>query len=96
MQEDYNYSIHSNHYSLLKTALVRVKNDIMVSIDQGKPVILVLLDLCDAFDTDDHNVLFSRLKDMFGLSGKVLEWLRSSGFHIVYPSTWNHCTAIWG
>ena len=60
-----------------ETALVRVKNDIMMSIDQGKPVILVLLDLSAAFDTVDHNVLFSRLKDMFGLSGRVLEWFRS-------------------
>ena len=55
-----------------ETALVRVKNDIMMSINQGKPVILVLLDLSAAFDTVDHNVLFSRLKDMFGLSGKQI------------------------
>ena len=60
-----------------KTALVWVKNDIMISIDQGKPVILIPLELSAAFDTVDHNVLFSRLKDMFGLSGKVLEWFRS-------------------
>jgi len=39
-----------------------------MSIDQGKPVIMSA-----AFDTLDHNVLFPRLKDMFGLSGKVLE-----------------------
>ena len=55
-----------------ETALVWVENDIMMSIDQGKPVILVLLDLFAAFDKVDNNVLFSRLKDMFGLSGKVL------------------------
>jgi len=60
-----------------ETALVRVKNDIIMSIDQDKPVILVLLDLSAAFDTVDYNVLFSRLKDMFGLSGKILEWFRS-------------------
>ena len=46
----------------------------MMSIDQGQPIILVLLDLSAAFDTVDHNVLFSRLKHMFGMSGKVLEW----------------------
>ena len=51
-----------------ETALVRVKNDTMVSIDQGKPILLVLPDLSAAFDTVDNNVLFSR----FDLSGKVL------------------------
>ena len=54
-----------------------MKNDIMMSIDQGKPIILVLLDLSAAFDTVDHNVLFSRLKDMFGMSDKVFESFRS-------------------
>ena len=49
----------------------------MMSIDQGNPVILVLLDLSAAFDTVDHNVLFSRLKDIFGLSGKVLALFKS-------------------
>ena len=47
----------------------------MMSIGQGKPVLLVFLDLSAAFDTIDHNVLFSRLKDMFGLSGKLLSIL---------------------
>jgi len=37
-----------------------VKNDIMMSIDQGKPIIRVLLDLSAAFDRVDHNALFSR------------------------------------
>jgi len=49
----------------------------MMSIDKSKPVILVLLDPSAAFDTVEYNVLFSRLKDMFGLSGKILEWFRS-------------------
>ena len=49
----------------------------MMSIDQGKPVILVLLYLSDAFHIFDYNVLFSRLKDMFGLSGKVLACFQS-------------------
>ena len=62
---------------ITETALVRVKNYIMISTDQGKSVLLVLLDQSAAFDTVDHNVPFSRLKDMFGLSGKVLKWFRS-------------------
>jgi len=48
----------------------------MMSIDQGKPVFLFLLYKSAAFDTIDHSVLFSRLKDMFDLSDKVLEWFR--------------------
>ena len=41
-----------------ETALVRVKNDIMMSIDQGKPVLTVLLCLSAEFDRVDHNILF--------------------------------------
>jgi len=77
------YLIHNNLNESLQSAykgshstetvLVRVKNNIVMSIDQGMPVILVLLDLSAAFDKVDHNVLFSWLKDLFGLSGKVLE-----------------------
>jgi len=58
------------------TPLVPVKNNITGSIDQGKPVLLVLLDLSAAFDTVDHIILFSSLKDVFGLSDKVHEWFR--------------------
>ena len=54
------YCLHIKVVTTLKQILVRVKNDIMMSIDQGNTVILVLLDLPAAFDTVDHNVLFSR------------------------------------
>jgi len=61
----------------IETALVAVKNDIMMSNDQGEAVILVLLDLYAAFDTVDLNLLFSGFKDMSSLSSKVLEWFQS-------------------
>ena len=41
-----------------ETALIRVKNDIMMAIDQSKAVVLVLLDLSAAFETVDRDVLF--------------------------------------
>ena len=41
----------------------QVKNDIMMLTDQTKAVIVVFLDLSSAFDTIDHDVLFSQLKN---------------------------------
>ena len=52
------------------------KEDIMMSNDQGKPILLVLLDLSAAFDTIEHNALISGLKGLFGYSSKVLEWFQ--------------------
>ena len=60
-----------------ETALIRVKNDITMSIDQGQAVALVLLDLSTAFDTIDHDVLFCRLEKLFCLSENVLDWFTS-------------------
>jgi hypothetical protein len=51
-----------------------MKNYIMMSIDQVKPVLFVLLDLTTVFDTYGLNIFFSRLKGMLGPSVKILEW----------------------
>ena len=55
-----------------ETALTRIHNDILRAIDDGECVILVLLDLSAAFDTVDHNILITRLKYRFGITGKAL------------------------
>ena len=60
-----------------ETALVKVQNDILTSIDQHGIVILILLDLSAAFDTIDHDVLFSRMEGTLGITGPALEWFRS-------------------
>ena len=54
-----------------ETALLRVQNDLLQSIDKGKCVFLILLDLSAAFDTVDHNILLTFLKDYVGLAGSV-------------------------
>ena len=60
-----------------ETALLKLTNDIMESIDSGKITILTALDMSAAFDTLDHITLLHRLQHMFGLSGYAISWIRS-------------------
>jgi hypothetical protein len=68
-------SAYRSHHST-ETALLRVQNDILTSIDNKEITILVLLDLSAAFDTVDHTILLNRLKNI-GISGLVYDWFRS-------------------
>ena len=69
-------SAYRNFHST-ETALVRVQNDILCAIDNNESVILFLLDLSAAFDTVDHSILLSRLRDRFGVKGTALAWFES-------------------
>ena len=60
-----------------ETALLKLTNDIMETIDSGKITILTALDMSAAFDTLDHITLLHRLQHTFGLSGYVISWIRS-------------------
>ena len=60
-----------------KTALLRIQNDILKSIDDKQCVVLLLQDLSAAFDTVDHKILLHRLPTRFGIKGKALSWLQS-------------------
>ena len=59
-----------------ETALVRIHNDLLLSIDSRRSVLLVLLDLTAAFDTLDHTVLLHRLREL-GVDRTVLAWFTS-------------------
>ena len=48
-----------------ESALLKVQNDILQSLDKNCSTVLVLLDLSAAFDTIDHPTLLSRLKNLF-------------------------------
>ena len=61
----------------VETALTRVQNDLLQSLDDGNEEILVLLDLSSAFDTLDHGMLLHRLKVTFGVSGIPADWFTS-------------------
>lgn len=60
-----------------ETAMVRVQNDILQSLDRKQNVILVLLDLSAAFDTIDHAILLRRMGSRAGITGSALDWVSS-------------------
>ena len=60
-----------------ETALLRVQNDLLKSVDESGGAILVLLDLSAAFDTIDHDKLLSLLNTNFGIQGSALQWIKS-------------------
>ena len=60
-----------------ETALIKVKADMLHAINNKEVVCLVLLDILAAFDTVNHQILLERLKNMFGLTGTVINWITS-------------------
>ena len=75
LMEPFQSAYRPNHS--VETALLRVCNDILRSMDQRKITVLVLLDLSAAFDTVDHQILLHRLQSRFGVTGVVLDWFTS-------------------
>ena len=55
-------------------ALLRVHKDVLCALDEGRCVMLVLLDLSAAFDTVDHGILLSRLSMSFGVQESAYTW----------------------
>ena len=60
-----------------ETALLRVQNDILSSINKKQLVSLVMLDLSAAFDTIDHQKLLDRLSATYRVTGVSLNWFKS-------------------
>ena len=56
---------------------MHVLNDILMSLDQQKSVLLVLLHLSTTFDTTDPELLPNCLSDQLGIGGIVLDWVYS-------------------
>ena len=57
--------------------MVKVHHDIVCALDKNCCAVLVMLDLSAAFDVIDHNILFKRMENMFGISGSALKWVTS-------------------
>jgi hypothetical protein len=69
------FAYRSGHST--ETALVRVFNDLLLSVDRDNCSALVLLDLSAAFDTVDHQMLLGWLSNQFGVIEGALDWLKS-------------------
>ena len=55
-----------------ETAIIKLNNDIIGGMDEGKCTILASLDLSAAFDTVDHDILLRRLQNIYGIDGTAL------------------------
>ena len=67
-------SAYRQHHST-ESALLHVTNCLLCNTDQGQVSILTLLDLSDAFDTIDHDMLLMRLSTTFGVIDLAFQWL---------------------
>ncbi len=76
-----------------ESALLRVLNDILLSIDTGNSVVLLLLDLSAEFDTVDHSILISRLEHCVGICGSVLKWSKSYLNNITFSVCVDGCSS---
>ena len=78
-----------------ETALLKVVNDLFLSLNKGNIFVLALLDFSSAFDTIDHPIRVHRLHTDFGFTDAVLQWFSSyltDRTHYVSLST--HCSVF--
>ena len=85
LQPDYQ-SAYREHYSC-ETVILKVSNDILWAMERQEVTSLINLDLSAAFDTVDHEILLSVLRNKYGIHGKALKWfneyLRPCSFKVV-------------
>ena len=78
-----------------ETALLKVVNDLFLSLSKGNISVLALLDVSSAFHTINHPILVHRLHSDFGVTDTVLQWFSSyltDRTH--YVSLSKHCSAF--
>ena len=60
-----------------EAALLKVVNDLFLSLGKGNISVLTLHDISSAFDTIDHSIHIRRLHTDIGFTDTVLQWFSS-------------------
>ena len=104
LSQDSSYLNSHNHYYTCQSAyrpgqstetLLKVVNDLFLSLSKGNISALALLDFSSAFDTIYHSILVHRLHTDFGFTDTVLQWFSSYlTDRTNYVSLSNHCSAF--
>ena len=63
--------------SQIESALLKIYNDILASMDAGKVTSLNLLNFSAGPNTTDYTTLLRRLDEWFGVTGKAVDWFKS-------------------
>ena len=71
---DYQSAYRKSHST--ETALLKIYNDLLLSLDNGKSSLLVLLDSSAAYDTVSHKILLEKLRNK-GIGGNAQMFLSS-------------------
>ena len=78
-----------------ETALLKVVDDLFLSLNNGNIYVLAILDFSSAFDTIDHPILVHRQHTDFGFTDAVLQWFSLFlSDRTQYVSLSNHCSAF--
>ena len=72
---DPNQSAYRKYHSTT-TALLKITDDILESIEDSEVSIMVFLDFSKAFDTVNHRLLLEKLK-ILGFDGSSCDWIKS-------------------
>ena len=72
---DYQSAYQANYSR--ETAIVKIMDDILWSMENQEVVPLIAINLSAAFDTVDHDLLLAVLRKKFGMDQVALKWFRS-------------------
>ena len=75
LTQDFQSAYHKNHST--ETSLLKLINDILWGLDNQNITSTVIMNLCTAFDTVDHDVLLTILHYHFGIKGTSFIWFEN-------------------